>query len=105
MADTRLERFRALLGGIDNVYAFAVEKGLKPNKAAVARLAIHCASTSGPDQARAFAAEPLQVQVSAVDLARDILFDAFAYIHGGKCLLEPDRVVRCAQPSLRTSPL
>jgi len=98
---SRFARFRAFIHGLVIVYKVEAAS-CSHDPGAVARLKAVEDALASPQQARAFAALALELQVSAVDNVRELVFDACKRVHAKEELLASDRLVR---PWLSSSPL
>lgn len=90
---SRFQRFRFFVGALIVVYRTSHVHN-DHDSGAVARLKGVKGSLERVQQAHAFAALPLELQVSAVAHARELVFDACKRAQDGHKLLDSGRVVR-----------
>ncbi|GAA5895525.1 hypothetical protein JCM8208_005255 [Rhodotorula glutinis] len=98
-ASPRFERFRNFVGALVFIYEDA-ELRRPHDPRAVVRLRAVRDPLAIVHQAHAFAALPLELQVSAVDHARDLLFDACKRAQKGSDLLASGRMVGLLEAAL-----
>ncbi|GAA5842864.1 hypothetical protein JCM9279_004012 [Rhodotorula babjevae] len=89
---SRFQRFRFFVSALIVVYRNSASRNAHDSYA-VPRLEAVCVPLESEQQAQAFAALPLELQVSAVEHVRELVFDTCKRAQTGKDLLTSERMV------------